>query len=103
LNFLNFILFSKNIAHSIIIAYEPVYAIGTGDILSKSDIIDTVSYIKEVLNETLVNASIIYGGSVNADNLSDLLTISELDGFMVGKSSCSKEEVIKMMKLLSSN
>lgn len=87
----------------IIIAYEPVYAIGTGDTLSKSDIIDAVSYIKEVLNETLVNASIIYGGSVNADNLSDLLTISEIDGFMVGKSSCSISEVLKIEKLLSSN
>ena len=87
----------------IIIAYEPVYAIGTGDTLSKSDIIDTVSYIKEVLSDTLVNASVLYGGSVNANNLSDLLTIDVVDGFMVGKSSCSSEEVLKMMKLLSGN
>ena len=87
----------------IIIAYEPVYAIGTGNILSKFDIIDSVNYIKEILNDIGINALLLYGGSVNSTNLSDLLTISVLDGFMVGKSSCSSVEVLKMMKLLSSN
>ncbi len=87
----------------IIIAYEPVYAIGTGNTLSKFDIIDSVNYIKEILNGIGINALLLYGGSVNSTNLSDLLTISVLDGFMVGKSSCSSVEVLKMMKLLSSN
>ena len=87
----------------IIIAYEPVYAIGTGNTLSKFDIIDSVNYIKEILNDIGINALLLYGGSVNSTNLSDLLTISALDGFMVGKSSCSSVEVLKMMKLLSSN
>ena len=87
----------------IIIAYEPVYAIGTGNILSKFDIIDSISYIKEVLDEIKVNASILYGGSINSNNISEILSIDVLDGFMIGKSSCSSVEVNKIIKLLRSN
>ena len=87
----------------IIIAYEPVYAIGTGVVAPKSDIIDAVNYIKDICKSIGIDASILYGGSVDSNNLKDLLTINIIDGFMVGKSSCSISEVLKIEKLLSCN
>lgn len=86
----------------IIIAYEPRYAIGSGIIPTNKDIIDTVSYIKEVIKDKGFNASILYGGSVNSSNIKELSKIDILDGFMVGKSGTDTSEVIKMIKLLSS-
>lgn len=86
----------------IIIAYEPIYAIGSGCTPTNSDISNTISYIKEVIKDMNVNASILYGGSVNSSNITELSKIDILDGFMVGKSGTEVNEVIEMIKLLSS-
>lgn len=86
----------------IIIAYEPRYAIGSGCVPNNEDIIDTISYIKELIKNKDINAYIIYGGSVNSSNINELSKIDILDGFMVGKSGTDAGEVVKMMKLLSS-
>lgn len=86
----------------IIIAYEPIYAIGSGCVPTNDDISDTVSYIKELIKDKGINSSILYGGSVNLSNITELSKIDILDGFMVGKSGTEVNEVIKMIKLLSS-
>ena len=86
----------------IIIAYEPIYAIGSGCVPTNDDISDTVSYIKELIKDKGINSSILYGGSVNLSNITELSKIEILDGFMVGKSGTEVNEVIKMIKLLSS-
>lgn len=84
-----------------IIAYEPIYSIGTGVVPTGDDIIDTISYIKEVLKDKGIVAKVLYGGSVSSKNIEYLSKIDIVDGFMVGKSSVDVVEVNKIIKLLS--
>ena len=86
----------------IIIAYEPIYAIGSGYVPTNTDIIDVISYIKNILEDKNIDAHILYGGSVSSKNIKDLSNIDIIDGFMIGKSCTVVNEVEKMMKLLSS-
>lgn len=86
----------------IIIAYEPIYAIGSGYVPTNTDIIDVISYIKNILEDKNIDAHILYGGSVSSKNIKDLSKIDIIDGFMIGKSCTVVNEVEKMMKLLSS-
>lgn len=80
---------------NVMIAYEPVWAIGTGKIPSKEEISDVVSYIKRTVNNNFgFIPPVIYGGSINDDNIDDLNTIDVVDGFLVG-SACLKPEKLK--------
>ena len=85
----------------IIIAYEPIYSIGTGNVPTNEDIKDTISYIKDVIKDKGINARVLYGGSVSSKNIEDLSKIDIVDGFMIGKACTDVNEVFKMMKLLS--
>lgn len=89
-------------SNDIIIAYEPIFSIGTGNVPTNSEIYDTIEYVKKVLREKGLNLKVIYGGSVSSKNIKELSTISNVDGFMVGKSSSIPEEVLEMEKLLRS-
>lgn len=86
----------------IIIAYEPIFSIGTGKLLSDDEINNTIKFIKEYLRTKNYNFKVIYGGSVNSKNIKSLCKIKEVDGFMVGKSSSMIDEVLEMVKVVSS-
>ncbi len=79
----------------LIIAYEPVWAIGTGRVASPADAEEVISYIREQLFELWGNIanriSIIYGGSVKPDNIKELLACSNIDGVLVGGASLKPE------------
>ena len=91
----------KNIkSNNIIIAYEPIYSIGTGIVPENNDIEDTISYIKEIVKSKGLYLKVIYGGSVNSKNIKELATINSVDGFMLGKSSSKGEEVLEIFKQL---
>lgn len=85
----------------IIVAYEPIYSIGTGLIPSMDEISKTVKFIKNELKNKNMNLKVIYGGSVNSKNISDLVRIDCVDGFMVGKSSSIVDEVKRMIEVVS--
>jgi triosephosphate isomerase len=82
----------------IIIAYEPVWAIGTGKTASLDNISDVHSYIRNTLNKILGiktnNIKILYGGSVNNLNASSILSLSNVNGALVGGASLNSKKFI---------
>ena len=65
------------------------------------EISKTVKFIKNELKNKNMNLKVIYGGSVNSKNISDLARIDCVDGFMVGKSSSIVDEVKRMIEVVS--
>ena len=86
---------------NVIIAYEPVWAIGTGIIPTNDEINTNVEYIKKIIKE-LYNqeVKVLYGGSVNQDNIETLKSISLIDGFLIGKASTNVEEFTKIWEVV---
>ena len=86
---------------NIIFAYEPVWAIGTGKIPSKSELSKNILFIKSQIQNKFKKAkhiNILYGGSVNAKNIIDLNSINHLSGYLIGGSSQSSKKFIDIMK-----
>jgi triosephosphate isomerase len=74
------------------VAYEPIWAIGSGNSATVADVVEVHAFIRSLLNEFFPDAqegqlSVLYGGSVNADNAYGLLRESEVDGVLVGGAS----------------
>ena len=69
-----------NSKKNIIIAYEPVWSIGTGLIPKSDDLYETVNFIKKKMRKNKV----LYGGSVNPKNINDLKLINNIDGYLIG-------------------
>jgi triosephosphate isomerase (TIM) len=74
---------------NIVVAYEPIWAIGTGKNASPHQAQEVHSFIRELLNKNHKNSNmrIIYGGSVNENNAKDLLKMQNIDGALVGGAS----------------
>lgn len=89
----------------IIIAYEPVWAIGTGLIPEVEEIKEISKYIQNILTNylNLSETRILYGGSVNSKNINELKQIDDLDGFLIGKSSTNSEEFLKIINSIKMN
>jgi triosephosphate isomerase len=81
---------------NLFIAYEPVWSIGTGNIPKSKDLQQTVEFIKKKFNGKL--PKILYGGSVNPQNIKDLKDINGLDGFLIGGASQSPKKFIDIVK-----
>ena len=78
---------------SIIIAYEPIWSIGTGVIPTNDDINETISFIKDYINKKYnTNNKVLYGGSVSNKNINELEKINVIDGYLVGGCSIKKED-----------
>lgn len=73
------------------IAYEPIWAIGSGEAASVSEIEEIISIIRKIMNLNKIDGRIIYGGSVSESNINDLVKIKGCDGFLVGNSSLNSE------------
>jgi len=89
----------KNI-NNIILAYEPVWSIGTGIIPKQHELKNNILFIKQLLNKKFKskNPKVLYGGSVNPKNIKELRTINQIDGFLIGGASQNSNKFIDIIK-----
>jgi triosephosphate isomerase len=80
---------------NIIIAYEPCWAIGTGLVPTTQDINEVVKFIKSKLE----GVKVLYGGSVNASNATEILQIETVDGLLIGSASLDANSVLTILGL----
>ena len=85
----------------VFIAYEPVYAIGTGVIPSKNDLQDVFCFLKSLVKEVPIakNVMFLYGGSVSSQTVLQLQKIDGISGFLIGKASIDFQELKKIVEL----
>ncbi len=79
---------------NILIAYEPVWAIGSGLIPKNDDLFEIIKFIKNRVR----GIKVLYGGSVNQKNIKNLKNINNLDGFLIGGASQVSNNLIDIIK-----
>ena len=86
--------------NNIMIAYEPVWSIGTGYIPNNSELLKNINNIKKILKKFKKSSSIkiLYGGSVNPKNIRELAQIKAINGFLVGGASLNSKKFIDIIK-----
>ena len=80
--------------NNIIIAYEPVWSIGTGLVPSSTNLDNTIKFIKSKTR----NLKVLYGGSVSPKNINQLKFIDNIDGFLIGGASQNQNKFIDIIK-----
>jgi triosephosphate isomerase len=90
----------------VVIAYEPIWAIGTGRIPTLDDVAAMHATIRKELADMIGDAAegirILYGGSMNGDNAADLLAIDNVDGGLVGGASLSHDKFVPIIEAAAS-
>ncbi|SHH94274.1 triose-phosphate isomerase [Sporanaerobacter acetigenes] len=86
----------------IVIAYEPIWAIGTGKTASNKDANDMISFIRQTVSdkygeEISQKMRIQYGGSVKPNNIKELMAESDIDGALVGGASLKADDFLKLI------
>ncbi|MDC0530168.1 triose-phosphate isomerase [Pelagibacteraceae bacterium] len=86
--------------NNIIVAYEPIWSIGTGKIPTSQELKNTTIHIKKVLKEIFKKNTfkVLYGGSVDETNIKMFKAIREIDGFLIGGASKSSKKFIDIIK-----
>lgn len=86
-----------------VIAYEPIWAIGTGKTATSEQANETIKFVRETVAKLYDDATaeavrIQYGGSVNPDNIDELLATSDIDGALVGGASLEADSFLKLLE-----
>ncbi len=79
-----------------VVAYEPVWAIGSGQRAEPADIVAVHRHIRALLDGA--DTAILYGGSVKAENATELFGLADVDGALVGGASLKAEEFWNIVK-----
>ena len=87
----------------IILAYEPIWAIGAKEAMAATDIYEMSLFIKKALAdvfgaETGLKAKVLYGGSVNFRNAAEIIEVGQVDGLLVGRESVNLPGFVELLK-----
>lgn len=95
--------FDSDALQPLVIAYEPVWAIGTGKTATPEQVAQVHKYIRKLVNDKFGNTlamsiRILYGGSVKPGNVSEIMKINDVDGALVGGASLDADTFIKIIR-----
>ncbi len=95
--------FGSNELKDLVLAYEPVWAIGTGKTANTNQVAEVHQYLRSLLSRLFSKdfssrIRILYGGSVKPENVKELMSIKDVDGALVGGASLDPEKFIKIIK-----
>lgn len=93
---------SKTDLAQVVIAYEPVWAIGTGKTASAADANEVIAYVRELIaelydDEVSEEVRIQYGGSVKPENVEEIMAETDIDGALVGGASLKPESYLELV------
>lgn len=95
--------FDKSYSEKIVIAYEPVWAIGTGISATAAQVDEAHNFIRQELNKYFEteaeNVIILYGGSLTAENADEVLSIRNVNGGLIGGASLKAEVFLKIISI----
>ena len=79
---------------TVLVAYEPVWAVGTGEIAEAGHVEDMILHLRKVAEDIGIDVEVLYGGSVNRDNVERFTDIKGLDGLLVGEASLADQNFL---------
>jgi triosephosphate isomerase (TIM) len=88
-------------AAKLVVAYEPVWAIGTGKTPTTAEVAAAHAHIRKVLGGIVTDAAgvrLLYGGSVKGSNAAELLAVPEVDGALIGGAALKADEFLAIAK-----
>jgi len=95
----------KDKIKKLVLPYEPIWAIGTGNVATLDNIIEVLEFVKGIISEksfyTEENTFLIYGGSVSPDNATEILNTKIVNGALVGRASLDSEKFVKIINSIS--
>ena len=97
----------KKLINQLIIAYEPVWAIGAKEAMDPAVIEETTIFIRKTLSDIFgydnaLKTPVLYGGSINFRNAPDIITRGKVDGLLVGRESVNVPGFIELLKSIDS-
>lgn len=95
----------KKLIDKLIIAYEPIWAIGAKEAMKPEDVYEMSLFIKKVLadlygHEEAVSTKVLYGGSVNFRNAPDIIVRGQVDGLLVGRESVNSAGFTELLRAI---